>query len=153
MNKQPAKIMKIFAAGACSSDTKSAVAVRQHNVLADEPIQQGGTDAGPNPIELLASAFIGCTNVIANKIAAEIGVSLRNLKIDVTFDLDLRVLTGQSIPAVFPTIHLNVSGQTDGTPKQINVLSERLATSCPISVLVRQAGSDVIENWNIGPID
>jgi putative redox protein len=37
------------------------IEVREHRLLADEPIGEGGADAGPNPYELLLSALGACT--------------------------------------------------------------------------------------------
>jgi uncharacterized OsmC-like protein len=38
-----------------------SIEVREHRLLADEPLGAGGADAGPNPYELLLSALGACT--------------------------------------------------------------------------------------------
>lgn len=146
-----AQILKIPAAAKCSSATCASVAMRQHRVTVDEPTSRHGTDAGAMPLELLAASFIGCTNVIANRIATEMGIVLSELEIDVVLELDARALAGESVPAVFPGVRLNVSGRSNGGPDDLQTLKTRLAAQCPVSVLFRQAGANVVENWAIQP--
>ena len=42
---------------------KQAVRVRDHALVADEPADRGGTDEGPDPLELLAASLASCTAV------------------------------------------------------------------------------------------
>ena len=37
--------------------------IREHRLIADEPEENGGTDKGPTPTELLAAALASCTAV------------------------------------------------------------------------------------------
>jgi len=38
-------------------------------VVIDEPVEMGGTNAGPNPIEYLLATLAGCLNVMGHTIA------------------------------------------------------------------------------------
>lgn len=42
---------------------RTEVAIRTHHLIADEPVDKGGTDEGPTPTELLAAALASCTSV------------------------------------------------------------------------------------------
>jgi uncharacterized OsmC-like protein len=39
------------------------IEVREHTLLADEPVEAGGSDAGPTPYELLLGALGACTAI------------------------------------------------------------------------------------------
>lgn len=43
--------------------------VRDHSFLQDEPVRSTGTDAGPNPVEMLLSALSGCLTITAEDIS------------------------------------------------------------------------------------
>ena len=40
---------------------KAGIAIGPHALVADEPVESGGTDAGPNPYEYLGAALGTCT--------------------------------------------------------------------------------------------
>ena len=44
-----------------ASGYRTTVRTRTHTLLADEPTDAGGTDAGPSPYELLLGALAACT--------------------------------------------------------------------------------------------
>lgn len=39
------------------------IQIRQHNLIADEPLEEGGNDTGATPMELLAGALASCTTI------------------------------------------------------------------------------------------
>jgi uncharacterized OsmC-like protein len=144
--------MPMRIAASCPTHTRSDVtAVRQgHEFVIDEPPVRGGADAGPKPMEVLMASFAGCTNVIMNKIAGEQGMELSDVSIQVVGYLDTRGIAGaERIAAPFPEVRLTVNVRTNGTPAKMEELKKELAWRCPASVILRGAGSEVREEWNV----
>ena len=59
------------------------VSSRSHSWIVDEPVELDGDDLGPNPFELLLGAVGSCTVVTVAHYAAQGGVPLEGLWVDV----------------------------------------------------------------------
>ena len=142
--------IKLRASANCPTGARTETKSRTHEVVVDEPIDRGGTDLGPSPLELFLSSYLSCTNVIANRIAAEMGIELNNLSMDVIATLDtsgIDTATPTNLP--FPKIELRVNVETSATDRKIEQLKADLAKRCPITVILRQAGTELISNWQV----
>jgi putative redox protein len=140
----------IKVAAVCASDTLTKARVRQFEVVVDEPPGNHGADLGPQPLEYLLASFAGCTNVIAHKICRERGITLLDMEVDVAGVLDTRGIFGaDKVEVPFPEVRLTVRGKTRNTPEDIALLKEELAWRCPVSVVLRQSGSEIMEAWEI----
>ncbi len=62
------------------------VDIRGHRVTADEPEATGGTDAGPNPQELLAASLATCTAVTIEMYATRKGWNIGDVTVDVDYE-------------------------------------------------------------------
>ena len=67
----------------------STTIVRNFVIPADEPVALGGTDRGASPMELVLTAFAACTAIAIAYSAAQDGVEVDSIEIDVEGDLDL----------------------------------------------------------------
>jgi putative redox protein len=54
-----------------------------HTVVVDEPVEAGGTDAGPSPTRLLAASLASCTAVTMEIYAERKGWKLGEVEVDV----------------------------------------------------------------------
>jgi len=64
---------------------KHVVQVRQHRLLADEPIDEGGDDAAPSPQELLAASLASCTAVTMEMYAQRKGWDIGGVEVEAEY--------------------------------------------------------------------
>lgn len=134
----------------CHGLTRADITARQHSMVIDEPPVRHGQDTGMIPLEALMVSFAGCTNVIANRIAGEMGIELQDVRIDIRGMLDTRGIEGvEKLEVPFPEIFLNISLKTAASAEQMGKLKDDLRWRCPVSALLRAAGSTITESWDI----
>jgi uncharacterized OsmC-like protein len=101
-------------------EVSGAGVVRSHKIVADEPLQLLGNDAGPNPQELLMAALNACMTVGYVAGASLRGITIDSLEIRTTGDLDLRGFLGldEDVPAGYESLDYEVRISGDGTREQ-----------------------------------
>jgi uncharacterized OsmC-like protein len=136
--------------GTCPTHTRSHVQIGAHEIVIDEPAARGGTDLAPTPLETLLASLIGCTNVILNKIAARDGVPVEGLEVTLRASLDRRGTALQEEVAVpFPAIELSIAFATSAAAAAVERLKADLGRFCPVSKILRQAGTRIDETWTV----
>lgn len=108
-------IWKFNVTGHQTSKTQSVAQARGKSVVIDEPIQRGGTDEGPMPVEYVFMGLVGCTHVISNKLAEANGITFTAMDIDINVTMDshgTRLIHPIDIP--FPSVTLNIKAEYDG---------------------------------------
>src|SRR6202021_3750935 len=63
---------------------RQAISVGPHHLIADEPKTSGGSDAGPDPYELLLSALGSCTNMTLQMYADRKKWPLKEIRVALT---------------------------------------------------------------------
>ena len=106
---------------------------RSFNIIADEPVELLGTNAAPNPQELLMSAVNACMMVGYVAQAAIRGVTLRDCRIETEGELDLRGFLGldDDVPAGHRRINYLVYLDGDGTPDQYQEIHQAVMATSP----------------------
>ena len=61
------------------------VKVREHQLTADEPTEDGGDNLGPSPQELLAASLASCTAITMEMYAQRKGWNTDGLEVDVDY--------------------------------------------------------------------
>jgi putative redox protein len=65
---------------------KHAVEMRSHTLVADEPKDEGGDDAGPSPQELLAASLASCTAITMEMYAKRKGWDMGDVAVHVEYE-------------------------------------------------------------------
>ncbi|MEG9863072.1 MAG: OsmC family protein [Parvularculales bacterium] len=140
--------VKLRASADCPSHSLANISVRDIVFAIDEPKERGGTDKGPTPTETALAALIGCTNVIGHKCANNLGIDIGQLEIIATCDFDRRGVTlAEEIEIPFQTINLRIQTSNAVPESDLNRLSQEVSKFCPLSILFRQAGTIIEEEW------
>lgn len=144
------EIIRVELEGHCPTMSLTEVRVRKHSFVIDEPSYRHGTDVAPTPLETMLGALIGCTNVIARRIAHEKGIDLTIKRIGCVGHLDHRGIDLEAdVPVPFPKIELTIDAKTSASDLEIEALRKELKIRCPMSVILTQAGSVIEETWTI----
>jgi len=62
------------------------VTIREHELTADEPKDEGGDDEGPSPQELLAASLASCTAITMEMYAQRKGWDVGDMSVDVNYE-------------------------------------------------------------------
>ena len=66
----------------CETGYACVIRAGRHELTADEPVSQGGTDTGPPPYQLLLSGLAACTAITLRMVAARRGWELGSIHVD-----------------------------------------------------------------------
>ena len=145
---KPKTVVTMRLGGECVSHSRTDVSVRDRQLVIDEPEERGGTNQGPAPTETMLGALLGCSNVITHKIAAKMGLDIAALEIDLEARFDRRGVTlAEEVAVPFPDIKLTMRVTTDASDEEIEALKRDLARFCPVSKVLREAGTRIDEAW------
>ncbi len=133
--------MKVRVKATSAGPAKTIVKARNFELIVDEPENLGGTDAGANPVEYVLAAFSGCLNVMAHLIANEMQFELRGVEIDLSGDLNLGRLFGQSYEerAGYKQIEVAIKADTDADEETLKKWVEAIEDRCPVSDNLKNA--------------
>ncbi len=130
--------------------TKSKVRSRDVKMIIDEPIERGGTNEGPMPVEMVFAGLAGCTHVISNKLAQANDVVIEDMEVDIVTTMDSRgTRLIEPIDVPFPKVTIIIKTTMTGDPEGINAVVTKLRDHCAVSKMLRQSGSEVTEKWTV----
>ncbi len=107
--------------------------VRGFKLTIDEPESLGGTNKGPNPVELLLISLGSCQCIVFQVYASELGINIRRLSITVEGELDPKGFLGISqVQAGFTDIKYTIDIETDADAEKVKRLKELVELHCPV---------------------
>jgi putative redox protein len=78
--------MKAIARRTAPSTYTHRIDIRQHRVIADEPVDHGGDDEGASPQELLAASLASCTAITMEMYARRKGWDIGELEVQCEYE-------------------------------------------------------------------
>jgi uncharacterized OsmC-like protein len=118
---------------------RSDVAVRQHRLIVDEPKALGGSDAGPNPVELILAALGSCQEITYRAFASALGIELRKVSVEVEGDIDFRgfFALDDTVRPGFQEIRAVVRIEADAPETELARLRDVVNAHCPVLDILR----------------
>jgi putative redox protein len=108
-----------------------------HDLVVDEPVEQGGTDTGPRPTELLGSSLAGCIAITMEMYAERKGWDLGGTEVAVEMGYEGPVPTSFDVSVSLPP-------SLDSEQRRKLLV---IATKCPVhKVLAGEAEVTVSEH-------
>src|SRR6266851_7944355 len=84
--KENAELSRMRASARREGNTlRHTVQIRDHQLTVDEPLEEGGDDAGPDPLELLAVSLASCTAITMEMYAGRKGWDIGHVEVDVEY--------------------------------------------------------------------
>ena len=116
------------------SGFRSEVSIRQHALVVDEPTALGGSDSGPNPIEMLLAALGACQEITYRAYATAMRIPLDSVSVRLTGDIDLRGFFGvnEGVRAGFQHIHGEVHITSSASAAELARLKAAVDSHCPV---------------------
>jgi uncharacterized OsmC-like protein len=126
--------LKFSVSGESSSAKQFIAKTRQFTLVVDEPETLGGTDEDANPVEYILAGFAGCANVIGHVVAKELGFTIKNLRIEVSGELNPERFLGSSYQerAGFKSISFNLIPDTDAPIETLTKWLQIIEERCPV---------------------
>lgn len=150
MHVKEKTVVKMLLSGASVGHARTDVQVRDVTVTIDEPADRGGTNLGPTPTEALAASLLGCTNVIARRVAKKAGIAIHDLHIKLEMSFDRRGANlMEEVDVPFPDMRMLVSLTTDADGGQVEQLKVDVRRFCPIACMLRASGTTLVEEWEV----
>jgi putative redox protein len=118
---------------------RSETRIRQFSVTVDEPPSLGGTDAGPNPVELVLAALATCQEITYRAYATALGIPLDSVSVKLEGALDLRgfFAVKDGVRAGFNNVRGTVNLKSSAPAAELAKLKEVVDAHCPVLDILR----------------
>lgn len=115
------------------------VITRDFNFISDEPIELGGTNKGPNPVEYVLGAFAACQEIVIKAYATVLDIDLQEVRVEVDGKLDLHgFLNLTEERAGFQSVSYKTTIITNETnSEKLKLLEELSVARCPVLDIIQ----------------
>jgi uncharacterized OsmC-like protein len=141
LSSDPEKAKATFAAShKLVGPTEVSVKVGSgHRFAVDEPASLGGADTAANPVEYALASLGSCQAITYRVWAAELGVRLDKVEVDIDGDIDLRGFFGvdDKVRAGFNAVRIRVRLEGPESDERYQELADAVDAHCPVLDLFR----------------
>jgi putative redox protein len=118
---------------------RSEVAVRDHKLTVDEPPELGGTDARPNPVELILAALGTCQEITYRAYATALGIPLRHVSVNLTGTIDLKgfFAVDDTVRPGYQKVTGTVRLESTASDEQLEMLRTAVNAHCPVLDIIQ----------------
>ncbi len=118
---------------------QSETKIRNFTITVDEPESLGGTDTGPNPVELILGALASCQEITYRAFAEAMEIPLDNVSVRIEGDLDLRgfFAVNDNVRAGFQDIRGIVELDSSASEEELAQLRKIVDAHCPVLDILR----------------
>jgi putative redox protein len=126
---------------------RSEAKIRQFSLTVDEPPTLGGSDAGPNPVELVLAALATCQEITYRAYATALGIPLESVSVKLDGILDLRgfFAVDEGVRPGFTGVQGIVTVKSSASQKELAKLKEVVDAHCPVLDILRAPVSVELE--------
>jgi putative redox protein len=130
--------------------TKISITDTEWTIKTDEPVEDGGSNTGPNPMQLFIASLAGCQNEQAQVVAEELSLNITQIDIKVEIDLDLSGFMGMSDHSngSYKSVRLDALVTGDLSDEHVKTLGQKVDDRCPILALLRTSGCQIESSWS-----
>jgi len=119
------------------------VAIRQHQVMMDQPLRAGGEDLAPTPLELLGGSLGGCVAFYVQQFCHARGLPYEGMRVEVRPRTAPGRIERFDIRVVLP----------GPVPPHYAQLLERVARSCPVHNTLAHGAGIAVEIEHAKPLE
>jgi uncharacterized OsmC-like protein len=126
---------------------RSEAKIRQFSLTVDEPPTFGGSDAGPNPVELVLAGLATCQEITYRAYATALGIPLESVSVKLDGILDLRgfFAVDEGARPGFTGVQGIVTLKSSASQNELAKLKEVVDAHCPVLDILRAPVSVELE--------
>lgn len=117
------------------SMARSTTEAHDFKIFMDEPVELGGKNGAPSPLDFILAAHGGCLNFMTFYIANEMGIAIEGTEISVTGKLDPNKFSGANLDvrAGYQSLEAVINIKSSASESEIEKLRAAVEFRCPVS--------------------
>jgi uncharacterized OsmC-like protein len=117
------------------SMARSTTEAGAFKIFMDEPVELGGRNGAPSPLDFILAAHAGCLNYMTFFIAKELGIPVTGTEISVKGSLDPAKFAGtdRTVRAGYQSLEVTIHIKSTANADDIARLKSEVEARCPVS--------------------